>query len=77
MRKLLISLTLVTLFISGCAIENLNPDGVNPSSAPTMPSPLAKPTKQQRGAIMSGENPDWRETPGPVVPRSQKNRHGF
>lgn len=77
MRKLLVSLPLVTLFISGCAIENLDPKDVKPSPLPTMPSPLAKPTKQQRTAIMSGENPDWRDAPGPVVPRSQKNRPGF
>lgn len=65
MKLFILLFPCIALLCSGCAVENLDPASVRPSSSPIQPDRMAKPNKQQRGAIMSGEKPDWRVTSEP------------
>ncbi|MEH0834600.1 hypothetical protein [Pectobacterium cacticida] len=60
MMKRILFLTLTIL--SGCAADSHDPNAaVHEQRATAVPDLYSKPTQSQRGAIMSGERPDWRE----------------
>lgn len=71
--KCFFSVIVFTLWLfSGCAIENFKPESVRPGSPPSQPVINAKPSKQQREAIMSGGKPDWSEVTIPGRSRPLK-----
>lgn len=67
MRNVITSL-IITIMVSGCAVENFDPNKIHISQPKsTMPNQYDRPTPSQRAAIMSGERPDWDKKDGSSV----------
>jgi len=68
MKKLLVS-TLVACGLSACSYDNGSAGRAPDNTRRAMPDIFQPMTPTQQRAVMSGERPDWTETPPVRIPR--------
>lgn len=68
MKKLLVS-TLVACGLSACSYDNDSASRAPDNTRRAMPDIFQPMTPSQQRAVMSGERPDWTETPPVRIPR--------